>query len=45
VTVPTGSAIRTVVVSPCEKIKSSTPAQQLLNSSASDPSVAIAPPC
>jgi hypothetical protein len=45
VTVPTGSAIRTVVVSPCEKIKSSTPAQQLLNSSASDSSVAIAPPC
>jgi hypothetical protein len=45
VTVPTGSAIRTVVVSPCEKIKSSTPAQIVLSSSASDPSVAIAPPC
>jgi hypothetical protein len=45
VTVPTGSAIRTVVVSPCEKIKSSTPAQILLSSSAGDPSVAIAPPC
>jgi hypothetical protein len=45
VQVPNGSSIRTVVVSPCEKIKSSTPAEQILNPSGGDSSVAIAPPC
>jgi hypothetical protein len=44
VTVPTGSAIRTVVVSPCEKASPSTPAQQLL-SAAGNSSTAVAPAC
>jgi hypothetical protein len=45
VTVPTGSPIRTVVVSPCETIKSSTPAQEVLVPTAGNSSTAIAPPC
>jgi hypothetical protein len=44
VTVPNGSPITTVVVGPCEKIKSSTPAQQILIPSGNS-SVAVAPPC
>jgi hypothetical protein len=45
VSVPNGSPVKTVVVSPCEKIKASTPAEQILNPSAGNSSVAIAPPC
>jgi hypothetical protein len=44
VTVPTGSPIRTVVVSPCEKTRLSGPAQQLL-SPAGNSSTAVAPAC
>jgi hypothetical protein len=43
--VPNGSSITTVVVSPCEKIKASTPAEEILNPSGGNSSVAIAPPC
>jgi hypothetical protein len=44
VTVPAGSPITTVVVGPCEKIKSSTPAQQILTP-VGNTSTAVAPPC
>ncbi len=44
VTVPAGSPIKTIVVGPCEKIKSTTPAQQILIPSGNS-STAIAPSC
>lgn len=43
-TVPTGSPIRTVVLTPCEKANPSTPAQQLLIPTGNS-SVAVAPTC
>jgi hypothetical protein len=44
VSIPNGSPIRTVVVSPCEAIKASTPAEQILGTTGSSSTV-IAPPC
>ena len=43
-TVPSGSPIRTVVVSPCEKTTGSGPAEQIL-AGAGRSTTAIAPPC